>query len=434
MSTLSTGLKISFLFLGCILISASAQAENWPQFRGPTGMGLTAEKQLAVEWGGKEHKNVLWHSDLPGEGHASPIVWGDRVFVCTVTWTENAADRKSIPAHHVTCYKTSDGEKLWDTEIKPGLWVRNDFRSGSGGGYAAPTPCTDGRHVFVAFGSAVLASLDFEGHLAWRKELVPYTFDVTLGSSPVLYGDTVILLCAMAQKTDSRIVAFNTSDGVKKWETKMPTVGFAHSTPVMIPVNGKAQMLVSASGGGVTNDGLQSFDPATGQRLWWCRGGGDASSPAYGDGVVYFDSGRGGPGFAVDPTGSGDVTSTHIKWTIPKLTEAIGSPVIQGGYVYRLQSPNLLRCWKADTGEQVYANKLDGITTTWASPIADGGGHLLFANGGRSYVIKAGPQFEILAVNELEDANHASVAVAEGRIYIVGRKQIFCIGRPVKVE
>jgi len=434
MSTLSTGLKISLLFLGCILISASAEAENWPQFRGPTGMGLTAEKQLAVEWGGKEHKNVLWHSDLPGEGHASPIVWGDRVFVCTVTWTENAADRKSIPAHHVTCYKTSDGEKLWDTEIKPGLWVRNDFRSGSGGGYAAPTPCTDGRHVFVAFGSAVLASLDFEGHLAWRKELVPYTFDVTLGSSPVLYGDTVILLCAMAQKTDSRIVAFNTSDGVKKWETKMPTVGFAHSTPVIIPVNGKAQMLVSASGGGVTNDGLQSFDPATGQRLWWCRGGGDASSPAYGDGVVYFDSGRGGPGFAVDPTGSGDVTSTHIKWTIPKLTEAIGSPVIQGGYVYRLQSPNLLRCWKADTGEQVYANKLDGITTTWASPIADGGGHLLFANGGRSYVIKAGPQFEILAVNELEDANHASVAVAEGRIYIVGRKQIFCIGRPVKVE
>ena len=430
----ATSIKIPCLFLCLIFLSATTQAENWPQFRGPTGMGLTADKQLPVEWGGKEHKNVLWHSDLPGEGHASPIVWGDRVFVCTVTWTENAADRKSIPAHHVTCYKTSDGEKLWDTEIKPGLWVRNDFRSGSGGGYAAPTPCTDGRHVFVAFGSAVLASLDFEGHLAWRKELVPYTFDVTLGSSPVLYGDTVILLCAMAQKTDSRIVAFNTSDGVKKWETKMPTVGFAHSTPVMIPVNGKAQMLVSASGGGVTNDGLQSFDPATGQRLWWCRGGGDASSPAYGDGVVYFDSGRGGPGFAVDPTGSGDVTSTHIKWTIPKLTEAIGSPVIQGGYVYRLQSPNLLRCWKADTGEQVYANKLDGITTTWASPIADGGGHLLFANGGRSYVIKAGPQFEILAVNELEDANHASVAVAEGRIYIVGRKQIFCIGRPVKVE
>jgi outer membrane protein assembly factor BamB len=198
---------------------------------------------------------------------------------------------------------------------------------------------------------------------------------------------------------------------------------------VIIDVKGKPQMLVLASGIGVKPDGLQSFDPATGQRLWWCQGGGDASSPAYGDGIVYYDSGRGGEGFAVDPTDSGDVSATHIKWTIPKVTEAIGSPVIVGGYVYRLQSPGLLRCWKVDSGAEVYSKKLEGVTSTWASPIADADGHLFFASGGRSFVVKAGPEFELISTNDLNDANHATAAVSNGRLYILGKKRLYCIGR-----
>jgi outer membrane protein assembly factor BamB len=416
---------VGLILLVCTTV---ASADNWPQFRGPTGVGLTSEKHLPIEWGGKDRKNVLWSAPLPGEGHASPIVWGDRLLVCTVTWPDDPDQRKVIPPHHVTAYATADGKQLWDTQVKPGFWTRNDFRSGPGGGYAAPTPCTDGKHVFVAFGSAVLAALDFDGHVVWRKELTSHTFDVTVGSSPILFEDSVIVLCAMAQKKDSRIVAFKKSDGEVKWETRLPTTGFGHSTPVIIDVKGKPQMLVLASAMGVTPDGLQSFDPATGKRLWWCKGGGDASSPAYGDGIVYFDSGRGGPGFAVDPTGSGDVSTTHVKWTVPRLTEALGSAVITGGYVYRLQSPNLLRCWKVDGGEQVYAEKLEGITSTWISPIADGEGHLFFASGGRSFVVKTGPKFEVLATNELGDPNHASAAVANGRLYIEGRKQVYCIG------
>ena len=416
------------LGLAVLSVAGSVRAENWPGFRGPTGLGYTAEKNLPTEWGGDARKNVVWSADLPGEGHASPIVWGDRVFTCTVKWTEDSADRKRIPDHHVTCYRASDGTRLWDTQIKPGQWLRSDFRSGPGGGYAAPTPCTDGQHVFVAFGSAVMASLDFDGHIVWRKDILPYTFDVTLGSSPVLYGDTVVLLCAMANKNDSRLVAFAKGDGAQKWETRMPTVGFAHSTPVVIDVSGKPQMLVLASGIGVTPDGMQSFDPATGKRLWWCRGGGDAASPAFGDGIVYFDSGRGGPGFAVDPTGAGDVTGANVRWTIPKVAEGIGSPVIVGGYVYRLESPGVLHCWKADTGAEVYSKKLEGLTSTWASPITDAEGRLFFASGGRSVVIKAGPQFEVLATNDLHDPNHASAAVSDGRLFILGKKQLFCVG------
>jgi outer membrane protein assembly factor BamB len=423
--------RFVFIAIFCLLLAGRgtvALAGNWPQFRGPTGLGYTDEKQLPLRWGGKEHENVLWSSVLPGEGHASPIVWGDRVFTCTVTWPADAAARAAMPEHHLTCYRAADGRQLWDAPIEPGPWLRNDFRSGAGGGYAGPTPCTDGKHVFVAFGSAVIAALDFDGKLVWRKPLEPHSFDVTVGSSPILFRDTVIMLCAMAKKEDSRIVALDTATGEPKWETRMPTIGFAHSTPVIIDVKGKPQMLVLASAMGVTPDGLQSFDPAMGKRLWWCRGGGDASSPAYGSGIVYFDSGRGGPGFAVDPTGNGDVTARHVKWTIPQIPEAISSPIVAGGYVYRLHNPGVLRCWKADSGQQIYSNRLTGISSTWASPIADGDGHLFFASGGRSIVIKAGPSFEVLAVNDLDDANDASPAVADGKIYILGKKQLYCIG------
>ena len=352
------------------------------------------------------------------------------MFTCTVKWPGGERDReRDAGASRRPATAAKDGKQLWDTQVKPGPWLRNDFRSGAGGGYAAATPCTDGRHVFVVFGSAVMAALDFDGRIAWRMDLEPHTFDVTVGSSPVLYGDTVILLCAMAKKSDSRLVAFNKADGTVKWETKMPTVGFGHSTPVLIDVNGRPQLLVLASGMQPAPDGLQSFDPANGQRLWWCRGGGDASSPAYGAGIVYFDSGRGGPGFAVDPTGSGDVTATHVKWTVPQVPEAIGSPVIVGGHVYRLHAPGVLKCWKAASGEEVYSKRLEGLSSTWASPVADGDGNLIFASGGRSVVVKAGPEVEVLAVNDLGDANHASAAVSGGRIYVVGKKRIYCIGR-----
>ena len=145
------------------------------------------------------HSNVLWKSPLHGQGHASPIVWNDRVFVCTAFWPATVREReKVIPEQHVGCYRLTDGKLLWDTIVPPGPWLRKDFRSGPGGGYAAATPTTDGKLVYCAFGSAAIAALDFQGKVIWKKDIIPYTFDVTLGSSPILYQDTVILLCAMA--------------------------------------------------------------------------------------------------------------------------------------------------------------------------------------------------------------------------------------------
>jgi outer membrane protein assembly factor BamB len=408
---------------------AADGGENWPQFRGPTGLGYTGEKNLPLQWGGPSNENVLWKSPLAGAGHASPIVWGDAVFVCTVRWPgDGAPQAEVIPDHHVACYRAADGKLLWDTIVPPGPWLRKDFRSGPGGGYAGPTPVTDGRLVYCVFGSSVIAALDFQGKIAWRKEIVPFSFDVTVGSSPILHQDTVILLCAMSKPADSCVIAFDKASGEVTWQQKFPDMAFGHSTPVIIPVNGNPQMLVLASGMGETGTALRSLDPASGKVLWWCRGAGDAASPAFGSGIVYFDSGRGGKGVAVDPGGTGDVSATHVRWTGPQISEAIGSPVIVGPHVYRLPAPGVLKCWEASTGSKVYEERLAGISTTWASPVVDGNGRLYFANAGKSYVVQSGPEFRVLGVGDLGDGNHASPAVAGGRLFLVGTKNLYCIG------
>jgi outer membrane protein assembly factor BamB len=400
--------------------------DDWPQFRGPGGQGHTAEKNLPLAW---SPETATWKAALPGEGHASPIVSGERVIVCTVRWPGGKPDKAVIPEHHVTCFGAADGKVLWDTAIEPGSWKRDDFRSGPGGGYAAPTPCTDGKRVFVLFGSSVMAALELDGTLAWRKPIEPHTFDVTIGSSPVLHGGTVILLCAMANKADSRLVAFSKADGAVVWETKLPKTGFGHSTPLLIEAGGRRQLVTVASGAGVMSEAVQGFDPATGQRLWWCTGAGDASSPVFGAGILYTDSGRGGSGTAMDPGGAGDVSATHVKWTAGGMNESIGSPIVVGGHVFRLLGSGDVKVWQASDGKQTDRQRLAKIGSTWASPVADGDGRIYFASAGRSFVVKAGATLEILAENDLGDPNHASPAVANGRIYLMGLKSLWCVGR-----
>ncbi len=195
----------------------------------------------------------------------------------------------------------------------------------------------------------------------------------------------------------------------------------------MIDVDGKPQLIVVASQVAESRWGVQSFDPASGKLLWWCQAAGDAASAAFGSGIVYSDNGRGGAGVAIDPTGQGDVSDTHVKWRVDQVPEGIGSPVIAGGLVYRLHRPNVLKCWRASDGKQVYAQRLDHLSTTWASPIVDAAGRLYVATAGVSYVIQTGEEFKILATNDLGDPNHASPAVAGDKLILVGTRNVYCI-------
>jgi outer membrane protein assembly factor BamB len=411
--------------LAFLLATTRGLAADWPSWRGATGQGICDEKDLPLTWGAKDERGVLWKVSLPGieekatqdKNQSSPIVVKSRVFITASFWPKGVKPAETIPEHHVVCYQASDTKQMWDVTVPPGPWQNRDLR----GGYTAPTPASDGERVYVVFGSSVIAALDFEGKSIWRKEIKPFDYDVAVGSSPILYEDTIIYQCDQVNKS-SRMLAFDRKTGDLKWEEKRPKQNFSHSTPVVVKINGKPQLLVAAS------NALQGVDPTNGKVLWWCDAAGDTASPAYGGGLVYCDSGRGSTGVAVDPTGTGDVTKTHLKWNVPQLPEGFSSPVIVGEHLYRVHNPGFLKCWKLDTGEEVFNKRLNGISTA-ASPIATADGRIYFASAGMSYVLKAGPKPEILATNDLADPSEASPAVSNGRIFLKGSSFLYCIGK-----
>lgn len=420
--------RLFFLPLSVIVISLAPGtfAADWPGWRGPTGQGQSSETNLPLHWGGKDHHNVLWKAALPGnqagvkqdQNQSSPIVVGDRVFVTASYWPADT-DTRHFPEHHVACYRATDGRLLWDTRVPHGPWSRaSDLR----GGYTASTPAADGERVYVVFGSAVLAALDHAGRLVWRREIMPYKFDVALAASPVLYRETLILQLDGLEGT-SRLAAFDRKTGNPLWEQKRPQAGFAHGTPVLAVVGGRSQLLVAAS------NALQGVDPDNGKLLWWCRAQGDTVSPVDGNGLVYIDSGRGGSGVAVAPGGSGDTSAAHTRWRIPYIAEGLSSPIIVGRRLYRLCNPATLRCWDMADGHAVFTTRLEGVSTA-SSPIVTADGRIYCASGGRSYVLQAADTPRILARNDLDDASQASPAVAHGRLYIKGRRWLYCIGRP----
>ena len=417
------GLRRPAVLLPFLVVSA-ASGSDWPGWRGPTGMGQTDEANLPLTWGGNGNANVLWKVPLPGteakagrdQNQSSPVVAGGRVFVTASYWPGGKPDPKAFPEHHVACYRAADGKPLWDTKVEPGPWLLSDLR----GGYTDPTPAVDSDRVYAAFGSSVVAALDLEGRPVWRKEIAPYKFDVALAASPVLFGGTVILQCDQLDR-QSRTVALDRKTGGVRWEEKRPDNGFAHSTPVVATVGGKPQLLASAS------NAIQGLDPATGRLLWRCGAKGDTVSPVLAGGLVYCDSGRGGPGFAVDPTGTGDVTKTHLRWKIAQVPEGYSSPVAAGGYLYRLHSPEVLKCVNLATGAVVYTERLSGVSTS-SSPVATPDGRVYLASAGKSYVLRAGPEPDVLAVNDLGDGGPASPAVSGGRLFLKGREWLFCVG------
>jgi len=395
----------------------ATQAGEWPGWRGPTGAGYSDEKDLPLTWGGKKNDNVLWKVEFGGRGHCSPIVWGDHVFVTAATkQTDKEVKEKIIPDHFVVCYAVADGKELWRTKIQPGTWPDGNSL------YATPTPVTDGKNIYAWFGSGVACALNFDGKIVWRKERPgPFTMYPSVSSSPVLFRDSLLLLCD--QNKDSFLLALDKKTGEVQWEQKRPEARSTNSTPVLMPVRNAEQLIVAS---GKT---LEGVDPSSGKRLWWCgKDGGYWTSLTYGSGLVYADSG-GGRGLAVEPTGTGDVGKTHVKWTEAKVPEGLGAPLIVGDYVYRVHKPGFLKCWKLTTGESIYSERLEGVSYV-SSPIASADDRIYVASASKSFVFKAGPKFEVLAANTLQGGDDGpSPAIAGGRIFVNSSSMLFCIGK-----
>jgi outer membrane protein assembly factor BamB len=407
--------------------SPAARADDWPGWRGPTGMGQSPAKGLPLSWGGKGQEHVAWKVPLfdnfdkirRDQNQSSPIVAKGRVFVTVSYWPEGVSD-KEYPEHHVVCFDAADGSKLWDKKVPPGPWLLKDLR----GGYTAPTPASDGERVYVVFGSAVIAALDFQGKLVWRKEITPFNFDVAIGASPIVYKDTVLFLSDQIKTyKSSSLTAYDAKTGAVHWQQER-SADWAHSTPALALIKDKMQLLVG------TANGPQGLDPDNGKILWSFTSAdrvGDTVTPVYGGGLVYCDSGRGGPGVAVDPTGAGDVTKTNLKWKIPTIPEGFSSPVIVGDLLFRAHSPGVVTCRKLADGSEVIKKRFEGLDQA-VSPVATADGRLYFATAGKSFVLKAGPALDVLGTGDLGDFSRAAPAVAGNRLYLKGGRYLFCVG------
>jgi len=410
-----------------LICPASAHAGDWPGWRGPTGCGTTDETNLTLKWDGKTGEGIAWKASLAGNGgHSSPIVWGDRVFITTsVRQTQEQERNKEIPDHHFACYQASDGKCLWQSLVAHGPMPAYM------GAYAAPTPVTDGKAVFSWFGSAVVAAVDIDGKPLWRFELTgeflkkPYLLNPCISASMVLYKDTVILLFEQGGGAGT-LQALDKATGKVKWQRARDKdkCTQCNTTPLLIDVQGKTQLIILAS------QILQSLNPADGEPFWWCTAArGFASSPLYSSGLIYTDLGNGKPALAVDPTGKGDVTDTHVKWQLPKVAGDWASAVADGQYVYKVDGTHSVTCRKLATGEVVYTKPLEDVSLQ-ASPIATADGRIYFASAGKSYVIKAGPNFEILGGGHVGGWDiGASPAVSGGRIFVRDYDALYCIGK-----
>lgn len=407
--------------LGFLLAFAAtlARGANWPGWRGPTGSGTTDERDLPLTWDGKTGQNILWKASLKDlTGYSSPIVWRDRVFLTSAAkQTREQETANQIPEHHLRCYSAGDGKELWTTLIPHGPQPAGYAI------YAVPTPVTDGSAVYCWFGSAVIACVDFQGKLLWRHERAgSFKLNPGICSSPILYQDTVLLLCDEGGGL-GWLQALDKKTGEVKWEQKRANASYCNTTPLLISVNCKPEMIVAAS------EQLQGLDPSTGQPIWWCKARGFGSSPVYGSGLVYSDSGNGEAAVIADPTGQGDVTKAHLKWTTPRVPCQYGSAVISEGYVYRATDQGVVICRSLATGQQVFAERTEGVSKL-SSPFSTADGRVYFANGDKSFVLKSGPKFEVLAMNKLDGGdNAASAAVSDGKIFIRGNDWLYCIGK-----
>ena len=422
---------------------ASRDQGHWPQWRGPFSNGM-AQGKAPVHWSDSE--NIKWKKAIAGRGFSTPVIWGGRIFITTAIPTGKtvaspapgvgaaAPLRRSADGGFgggeeqrfvVLCLDRSSGAVLWERTALTAVPHEGHHRTY--GSFASNSALTDGRRVYVSFGSRGLYCYDVDGTPVWSKDLgVQLRMRNEFGEGAGTALDADRLIVSFDQESDSFIAAFNKNNGRELWRTARDEVS-AWSTPLVVEHNGRKQVIVAAT------RKVRAYDIATGRLIWECSGLGAnvIPSPVYQGGMVYVMSGHRDPKLMAIRLGrEGDLTGTDaLAWTHTRGLSYTPSPVLHDGRFYALTDTGMLSCFKAVSGEPLYQQKRLPVADSYkASPVGADGKLYLASEGGVVTVVRMGDQFEVLAANSLEDQMFvASPVIAEGELYLRSKTHVFAI-------
>lgn len=412
----------------------SALAEDWPGWRGPRGDGSSLEQELPLEWDVTTGKNILWKAKLPGKGHSSPIVWHDRLFVTTCLEEE----QKRL----LICLDATSGDEMWQCEVlRSPLETVHQLNS-----RASSTPVTDGNLIYVPFmvvdgktmvpapnvgtnyrditpGKIVLSAVDFTGAIRWQIAVGEFVSAHGFCSSPVIFGDLVIL--NGDHDGSSYLVAFNKATGQEVWRTQRAHGIRSYVTPLMRNINGNDQLMLAGS------SHVAGFNAVDGKLIWNSEGPAEqfvASMVFDGERVMLAAGYPTHHVLAIRPDGRGDVTKSHVAWHVDKYVKCyVPSPVLVGNKLFVADDRGTANCFDSTNGERVWQGRLSGAFN--ASLVATERLVYFLDRDGMTTIVEPGPELKIVATNRLNEQCNASPAISNGRLFIRGDTHLFCIGR-----
>jgi outer membrane protein assembly factor BamB len=436
-------------------VTAQRPDVNWPQWRGPGGLGISAATDYPEEW--SPEKNIAWKTPVEGKGLSSPVVWGNRLFLTTSIRGEQVPghtapehldfsrkpgylhpDSEAVDYKHtlkVLAFDTKSGKLLWERTAYDGLMYDNRHKRNT---YASPTVVTDGKLLYAFFEAAGLYAYDFTGTLVWKR--APASKDREIewkgslgpiakaglgpGTSPILYENLLILQIDQEMGAHSAILALDKATGNEVWRADR-TTRRSWATPLLVRTGSRVELIASGA------EMVAAYDPKTGKELWRSRGteSHPIPSPVSGHGLVFLTAGSGQKRtLAFRPGDDGDLTTKNVVWTYDKGAPYVPSPLLLGPYLYIMNERGLTTCLDAMTGEVKYEGGRPPVPATFmGSMVAYGDRILQTSEDGDTFVIQAGPKHEVLRTNSVGEPVYSSIALAGGTIYIRGDRNLFAI-------
>ena len=404
------------------VIALPAFAENWPQWRGPFLNGTSSEKNLPLRWSKTE--NIAWKLAMPSRTGATPIIWENRIFL-------NVADGDDL---HLWCVDKQKGSIIWKKFVASGNYKINKQNMSS------PSPVTDGKNVWVMTGIGVLKSFDFDGKELWMREIQKeyghFGLNWGYASSPLLHEDSLYVQVLHGMKTDdpSYLLRIDKRTGKTIWRVERPTDAVqespdSYTTPALLRYSDHVELVITGG------DCVTGHDPKTGKELWRGTGFNVDKNPAYRiiaspvvyDGIIYAPT-RVRPLIAFKAGGHGDITQSHRLWSTDNGPD-VPTPVTDGKYFYIVNDRGILYCLDAKTGKQVWGGQRIKPAIYSASPLMADGKLYIINEEGLTTVVKTGPQFEVLAENDLSDYTLSTPVASDGRIYIRTAQFLWAIGK-----